>query len=201
MVTKHKSDSSIKHLSGKRNALLYTCVIILLIAIVIQLTALWTPTNHESSPNSTVSTTEPGSKTLSPKPSPNQPTIRVITPNPTTPSPTQTTPPQPFLLIKNDSSPIVTTVNWGTILIGGTSEQKIIIKNLLSTPVTISIEHSLTVPAEAEHYLTFYWHINNSLNRIEALAEVEVTLNLKVSSNAQNVVNFSFPITIQIWTG
>jgi hypothetical protein len=88
----------------------------------------------------------------------------------------------------------LTSVSWGTLSPGGSTNVICYIKNEGSSPTTLSLETSNWSPASATNYLALSWNYNGQ--PIAANAVVQITLMLSVASSIEGITNFGFDITI-----
>lgn len=87
-----------------------------------------------------------------------------------------------------------TTIDWGRIGQGGTSETQLYCKLSGNTPSTLIMSTSNYVPAEAEQFLTLTWDYDVSI--VQPGETKMVTLVLHVSQSVFGFEDFWFDITL-----
>lgn len=110
----------------------------------------------------------------------------------TQPPPTQTL----QLGVYSDSgcTTALSSVSWGTLNPGTTSNATAYLRNEGNVPVTLSAQASNWNPGSASSYFTFSW---NQEGVVLAVGQtVQATLSLTVSSSITGITSFSFDITI-----
>ena len=89
---------------------------------------------------------------------------------------------------------VVSSIDWGVIEAGGSTNTTIYVKNLGNTPVTLTLSTQNWDPPDAAQYIDVNWDYDG---RVLAPSEViPVTLTLTVSSNVTDITDFSFEIVI-----
>jgi len=89
----------------------------------------------------------------------------------------------------------LTTINWGTIEAGSSTNQTIYVKNTGTGTLTLSLATSNWIPVEASSYLTIDW--NKTGTHLSAGQSTSAILTLTVASNTTGVTTFSNTITIR----
>jgi hypothetical protein len=90
------------------------------------------------------------------------------------------------------------TVNWGNLSPGSTTNMTIYVRNEGTTPLTLTKQLTNWNPTNASAYITIAWnYANQTLN---AGSTTKMTLTISVSPNATAINNFTFDIKI-IGTG
>jgi hypothetical protein len=89
----------------------------------------------------------------------------------------------------------LTSVNWGTLLPGGTAPQTVYIKNIGNINATLSLSESGWNPTNASSYLALSWNLTSNY-KLQPGKVVHTVLTLAVSSSAAGNMSFSFNIVI-----
>jgi len=89
----------------------------------------------------------------------------------------------------------LTTINWGTIEAGSSTNQTIYVKNTGTGTLTLSLATSNWNPTTASSYLTIDW--NKTGTHLSAGQSTSAILTLTVASNTTGVTTFSNTITIR----
>jgi hypothetical protein len=89
----------------------------------------------------------------------------------------------------------ITSINWGSIEVGGSASQTIYVEDTGGAAMTLSISVSNWSPSTASTYLNLTWTGQGS--QISAGKSLAVTLTLTVASNTPtSITSFSNSITI-----
>jgi hypothetical protein len=88
----------------------------------------------------------------------------------------------------------MTSINWGTLAAGGTTNQTIYVKNIGTGVMTLSMTVSDWSPSGADTYLTITW--NQQGTQLSAGQSVAATITLTASSSTVGISSFSNTITI-----
>ena len=89
---------------------------------------------------------------------------------------------------------VLSTVNWGNLSPGSSSNKTIYVKNTGNEPVSLSMTINTWSPSNAANYITFAW--NREGNALNAGNSVAALLSLSVSTSITAITNFSFNATI-----
>jgi len=107
-------------------------------------------------------------------------------------------PPEPEIEIDlyRDSSCTepLSSVDWGSIEVGGSTNKKIYVKNSGDERVSLSLSAENWDPANARNYIDLSWNYNG--NNIQPGAVIGVTLTLSVDSSISGIDTFDFDIVI-----
>ncbi|MCD6528841.1 hypothetical protein J7L06_00915 [Candidatus Bathyarchaeota archaeon] len=88
----------------------------------------------------------------------------------------------------------VSSIDWGIVEAGGSTNTTVYVKNVGNTPVTLSLSTQNWNPPKAVQYISVDWDYDG---RVLAPGEViPVTLTLTVSPDATDITDFSFEIVI-----
>lgn len=90
----------------------------------------------------------------------------------------------------------ITSINWGTINLGTSANQNIIVKNNGTIPITLSMITQNWNPTNASTFLTLSW--NYAGQTIDPEQTLPLTLNLAVAPETSGIYDFSFDI---VFTG
>jgi hypothetical protein len=90
----------------------------------------------------------------------------------------------------------VTSLNWGTIEAGGSTQQTIYIEDTGGAPMTLSITVTGWNPSTATNYITLTWTGQGQQIQPGANNALAVTLTLSVSPSITGITNFGNSITI-----
>jgi len=88
----------------------------------------------------------------------------------------------------------VTSISWGSIYPGGSTNVTIYLKNTGDVPMTLSLTTDSWDPSDAETYFTLTWDYSGV--QIQPGEALQITLTLAVSENTQGITNFSFNVVI-----
>ena len=88
----------------------------------------------------------------------------------------------------------VSTVDWGLLEGGTTSNVTVYVRNEGNAPVTISLQTTNWNPSNANEYITLTWDYGGQ--QIGVNGVVPVILSLSVASNVQGIPTFSFTVII-----
>lgn len=91
-------------------------------------------------------------------------------------------------------SQVLSSINWGNMTPGSSSNYTAYIRNEGSVAVTLSKTTGNWNPATAGGNMTLSWNRDGYV--LGSNATVQMTLTLLVSSNVTGILNFSFDITI-----
>lgn len=87
-----------------------------------------------------------------------------------------------------------TSIEWGALQKGGTSNVVIYVKNEGDSPTTLSLVTSNWTPSNAGDYLTITWDYDN--NSLSPGSVVQITLTLTVDPDIQGISNFGVNVYI-----
>jgi archaellum component FlaG (FlaF/FlaG flagellin family) len=88
----------------------------------------------------------------------------------------------------------MTSINWGSVVAGGTVTQTVYVKNTGTGAMSLSLTVSNWSPSGASTYVTISW--NKQGTQLSAGQSVAATLTLTVSSSITDISSFSNSITI-----
>ncbi|MHA1711240.1 MAG: hypothetical protein ACTSUS_04140 [Candidatus Freyarchaeota archaeon] len=94
----------------------------------------------------------------------------------------------------NSCSNVTSSIDWGVIEPGATTNVTLYIRNEGNAAVTLSLTTENWNPSEASNFMTLEWDYDRrTLNPNEV---IQVTLTLSVSSSIEGITSFSFDIII-----
>jgi len=94
----------------------------------------------------------------------------------------------------NGCSNVTSSIDWGVIEPGATTNVTLYIRNEGNAAVTLSLTTANWDPSEASNFMTLEWDYDGrTLNPNEV---IQVTLALSVSSSIEGITSFSFDIII-----
>jgi hypothetical protein len=88
----------------------------------------------------------------------------------------------------------LTSINWGTLSPGGSATRTIYVKNIGTTPITVTMATANWSPTAANGPITVTWSINDNTLTVGQVATA--TLTLTVSASITGIDNFSVDIVI-----
>ena len=88
----------------------------------------------------------------------------------------------------------LTSINWGTLSPGGSASRTIYVKNIGTTPITVTMATANWSPTAANGPITVTWSINDNTLTVGQVATA--TLTLTVSASITGIDNFSVDIVI-----
>lgn len=88
----------------------------------------------------------------------------------------------------------LSSVDWGSIEAGGSTKQKIYVKNSGDESVTLSLSAENWTPSKASNYIDLTWNYNGK--NIGPGAVIEVTLTLTVDPSISGIDTFDFDIIV-----
>jgi hypothetical protein len=89
----------------------------------------------------------------------------------------------------------LTSINWGTILPGGSVTRTIYIKNMNTTQITLSMTKTDWNPARANGPITLTWDKEGTTLTANQIATATLTLNVSPSINSITTFRFNIVIT------
>jgi len=89
---------------------------------------------------------------------------------------------------------VLSSIDWGTLDPGATSNKTIYVKNSGNTQVSLNMTVSAWSPSNASNYITVTWNREGTV--LNAGSSVTTLLTLSVSSSITGITNFSFNVTI-----
>jgi len=88
----------------------------------------------------------------------------------------------------------ITTIDWGIVEPGSTTNKTIFVKNLGNTEITLSKQETNWNPTSAVNFITLVWNYEGQA--ISPAKSFELILTLRVSPNIADIAVFSFDIEI-----
>jgi hypothetical protein len=88
----------------------------------------------------------------------------------------------------------MTTVNWGSVVAGGTATQTVYVKNTGTGSMTLNLATTNWNPAGASTYITITWNQQGTV--LTAGQSTAATITLTVSASITGITTFSNTITI-----
>jgi len=88
----------------------------------------------------------------------------------------------------------LTSIDWGTIYPGASKTVVAYVKNEGTVPITLALSAANWSPSTASSYMTLSWDYSGA--KLNAGANVKVTLTLTVSSSITGITSFSFDVVI-----
>jgi len=93
-----------------------------------------------------------------------------------------------------DGTNMVTSINWGTIEPGSSTNRTCYIKNEGNSVSTLSMNTSNWNPSNASDYISLSWDYGGQLVNPDEL--IPVIFTLSISDSVEGITSFSFDITI-----
>lgn len=119
--------------------------------------------------------------------------ISVSTPPPSPPpSPPATV--QLGVYQNSNCTTVLSSVSWGTLNPGASTNSTMYLRNEGNVAVTLSIQAGNWTPSGAQNFLTLTWNRNSYV--LQPNATVQAVLTLAVSSSITGITSFDFDITI-----
>jgi hypothetical protein len=88
----------------------------------------------------------------------------------------------------------LTSISWGTLSPGGSATRTIYVKNIGTSPITVTMATANWSPTTANGPITVTWSIND--NTLNAGQVATATLTLNVSPSISGITDFSCDIVI-----